>query len=239
MRFAVCDDEKGIRDGISDKIKLFSPGSLITEFSSGKELLESKDIFDIIFLDIAMDEIDGMQTAKELRARGCSSVIVFVTAYDDRVFEAFDVGAFHFLVKPVSAVKFIEVLKKAIESCTEPPEAVVNDRYITVKSGGVSTRLALSEIIYAEISDRTMMLHTVSGNFKYRGKISEFENNTGDGFFRTHRSYIINLRYLESYTSSYVSMENGDRVVLAKHRYADLVKAYMRFIKSEDINALS
>ena len=239
MRFAVCDDEKGIRDGISDKIKLFSSGSLIAEFSSGKELLESKETFDIIFLDIAMDEIDGMQTAKELRKRGCSSVIVFVTAYDDRVFEAFDVGAFHFLVKPVSTGKFLEVLKKAIDSCSEPPSAAVNDRYITVKSGGVSTRVALSEIIYGEISDRTMMLHTVSGKFKYRGKISEFEKSTGQGFFRTHRSYMINLRYLESYTSSYVSMENGDRVVLAKHRYADLVKAYMRFIRSEDSNALS
>ena len=181
-----------------------------------------------------MDSIDGMQTARELRKRGCSSAIIFVTAFEDRVFDAFDVGAFNFLVKPVSAEKFSEVLQKAIESRETPPPTESHDRYIAIKTGGLNTKLALSEIMFAEVFDRTLILHTTSGKVEYRGKLSEFEKCTDDSFFRTHRSYLINLRYLASYTSSQVTLDNGDKVILAKKRYSELVKAYMHFIRTED-----
>lgn len=239
MRFAVCDDEPELRRSISDNIKLFSPGAAITEFSSGKELLASASGFDIIFLDIGMDGLDGMQTARELRKSGCNSAIIFVTAFEDKVFDAFDVGAFHYLVKPVSIEKFAEVLKNAIDSRTEPVATDTGDRFIAVKSGGVSTKLALSEIMYAEVYDRILILHTISGKVEYRGKLSGFEKCTDETFFRTHRSYLINLRYLESYTSSQVKMDSGDTVILAKQRYSELVRAYMRFLKQGDGNGIS
>ncbi len=233
MRFAVCDDEAELRRDISDRIAALCPGASVTEFSSGGELLAGAGSFDIIFLDIGMDGLDGMQTAKKLRQNGCRAAIIFVTAFGDRVFDAFDVGAFNFLVKPVSAQKFVEVLKKAIDSRTEPAATVTSDRFIAVKSGGVSTKLALSEIMYAEVFDRILILHTTGGKVEYRGRLNEFEKCTDETFFRTHRSYLINLRYLEKYTSSEVTMENGDRVLLAKQRYSELVRAYLRYIKSE------
>ena len=239
MRFAVCDDEAELRRDISDRIAALCPGASVTEFSSGGELLAGAGNYDVIFLDIGMDGPDGMQTAKRLRQDGCRAAIIFVTAFEDRVFDAFDVGAFHYLVKPVSVEKFAEVLQKAIDSRTQPPAAATNDRYIAVKSGGVSTKLALSEIIYAEVYDRIVILHTTSGKVEYRGKLSEFEKCTDETFFRTHRSYLINLRYLESYTSSQVKLDSGDTVILAKQRYSELVKAYMRFLKTEGGNAVS
>ena len=158
--------------------------------------------FDIIFLDIGMDGIDGMQTARELRSNGCRAVIIFVTAFEDRVFDAFDVGAFNFLVKPVSDDRFEKVLKKAIKSCMDTDIADKNERCITVKSGRVSTKLALSEIMYAEVLDRKITLHTVNGEVEYYGRLSKLENCTGDSFFRTHRAYLINLRYLEKIAPS-------------------------------------
>lgn len=233
MRFAVCDDEAELRRDISDRITALCPGASVMEFSSGDELLAGAGSFDIIFLDIGMDGLDGMQTARKLRQNSCRAAIIFVTAFEDRVFDAFDVGAFNFLVKPVSAQKFTEVLKKAIDSRTEPVATATSDRFIAVKSGGVSTKLALSEIMYAEVFDRILILHTVSGKVEYRGRLNEFEKCTDETFFRTHRSYLINLRYLEKYTSSEVTMENGDRVLLAKQRYSELVRAYLRYIKSE------
>ncbi len=233
MRFAVCDDEAEIRRDISDRITALCPGASVTEFSSGGELLAGAGGFDIIFLDIGMDGLDGMQTARMLRQNGCRAAIIFVTAFEDRVFDAFDVGAFNFLVKPVSTQKFTEVLKKAIDSRTEPVATETSDRFIAVKSGGVSTKLALSEIMYAEVFDRILILHTVSGKVEYRGRLNEFEKCTDETFFRTHRSYLINLRYLEKYTSSEVTMENGDCVLLAKQCYSELVRAYLRYIKSE------
>ena len=233
MRFAVCDDETELRRDISDRIAALCPGASVTEFSSGDELLAGAGGFDIIFLDIGMDGLDGMQTARELRRNGCRAAIIFVTAFEDRVFDAFDVGAFNFLVKPVSAQKFAEVLKKAIDSRETPPPDETHDRYIAIKTGGLNTKLALSEIMYAEVFDRILILHTTGGKVEYRGRLNEFEKCTDETFFRTHRSYLINLRYLEKYTSSEVTMENGDRILLAKQRYSALVKAYLRYIKSE------
>ena len=233
MKFAVCDDEQTLRRELSDKIRLHFPGAAVTEFTSGGELLASSGGFDIIFLDIGMDGLDGMQTARELRSNGCHAVIIFVTAFEDRVFDAFDVGAFNFLVKPVSDDRFEEVLKKAAESCSHADAANKDERCITVKSGRVSTKLALSEIMYAEVLDRKLTLHTINGEVEYYGRLSELENCTDDSFFRTHRAYLINLRYLEKYTSSEATMENGDKVLLAKQRYSALVRAYMRYIKSE------
>lgn len=233
MRIAVCDDERELRRELADRIERLYPGAEIAEYSSGEELIMGGTDSDIIFLDIGMDGLDGMQTARVLRKNGCRAVIIFVTAFEDRVFDAFDVGAFNFLVKPVSDDRFEEVLKKAVESCVNGDTAGRDERYITVKSGRVSTKLALSEIMYAEVLDRKLTLHTLNGEVEYYGRLSELENCTDDSFFRTHRAYLINLRYLEKYTSSEVTMENGDTVLLAKQRYSALVKAYMHFIKSE------
>ncbi|MBP5605752.1 MAG: response regulator transcription factor [Ruminiclostridium sp.] len=233
MRFAVCDDEAELRRDISDRIEALCPDAEVAAFSSGRELLASSDSFDIIILDIGMDGLDGMQTALELRKNGCRAVIIFVTAFEDRVFDAFDVGAFHFLVKPVSPEKFAEVLKKAAESRSGQPSPKPDERYIAIKTGGLNTKIALSEIMYAEVFDRRVILHTTGGKIGYYGKLSELERVAGDGFFRSHRSYLVNLRWLEKYTSSEITMENGDRVLLAKQRYSALIKAYMRYIKSE------
>ena len=171
MRFAVCDDEAELRRDISDKIAALCPGASVTEFSSGGGLLADTGGFDIIFLDIGMDGPDGMQTARELRKNGCRAAIIFVTAFGDRVFDAFDVGAFNFLVKPVSAQKFAEVLQKAIDSRDTPPPTESHDRYIAIKTGGLNTKLALSEIMYAEVFDRILILHTTGGKVEYRGRL--------------------------------------------------------------------
>ncbi len=236
MRFAVCDDETEICKDISEKITAIYPEAIVTEFSSGEELINTKEDFDIIFLDIEMHGIDGMQVAHQLREEGCPSVIIFVTAYENRVFEAFDVGAFHFLVKPVSEERFSEVIKKAVENCSQSDLYAETEKSIIVKTGGISTKLSLKEIMYAEAFDHILILHTLNGKLEYRERLNKFEKQTDRTFFRTHRSYLINLRYLEKYSSCEVIMDNGDRVLLSKKRYAELVKAYMNYIRSENDN---
>ena len=81
--------------------------------------------------------------------------------------------------------------------------------------------------------NRIVVVHTAGGNLDYYGRISELEKLSDNSFFRCHRSYLINLRYLDRYTSSEIIMTNGDKVILAQKRYSELVKAYMRFIKTE------
>ena len=101
---------------------------------------------------------------------------------------------------------------------------------------GTSTKISFKEIIYAESFDHILILHTLNGKIEYRERLSKFEKQADRSFFRTHRSYLINLRYLEKYSSSEVIMDNGDRVLLSKKRYAELVKSYMNYIRSENEN---
>ena len=119
MRIAVCDDDKEIRDMLAEKIGKLYPEADLWLYRSGEELLSSDKEPDILLLDIQMPGSNGMETAQRLRSRGMDTIIIFVSALEDYVFQAFDVGAFHYLVKPFTAEKLSEVLKKAVEAFEE------------------------------------------------------------------------------------------------------------------------
>lgn len=119
MQIAVCDDEKETRNMLAEKIERFYPNAGLSLYQSGEELLRADSQPDILFLDIQMTGKDGMETARELRRRQQKTIIIFVTALDDFVFEAFDVGAFHYLVKPFQNGKLIEVLLNAVKQYEE------------------------------------------------------------------------------------------------------------------------
>ena len=113
IEIAVCDDEEIIIERIADLIKKQNMGCHIESFQAGNELLSAKRRFDLIFLDIQMDGINGMETAKAVREYDRKAVIIFVTAVKEYVFDAFDVGAFHYILKPIQEQKFTEVLENA------------------------------------------------------------------------------------------------------------------------------
>ena len=99
MKFAICDDESVIRNEIERNIRILYSDADIMQFESGRCLLDSSDNekFDILFLDIRMEDTDGMEAARKLRQAGSDVIIIFVTAMEEYVFQAFDVGAFHYL----------------------------------------------------------------------------------------------------------------------------------------------
>ena len=115
MQIAICDDEKNIRELICDKVKTQFPEAEIDFYSSGDELLLSDKPMDILFLDIQMSGRNGMETARELRKKDKRTIIIFITATEEYVFQAFDVGAFHYIVKPIDDEKFTDVLCRAVE----------------------------------------------------------------------------------------------------------------------------
>ncbi len=99
MQIAVCDDEKNVRELLADKIRSLFPSAELALYPSGEALLLADTPTDILLLDIQMPGKDGMQTAREFRAKNRQAAIIFVTALEEYVFQAFDVEAFHYLVK--------------------------------------------------------------------------------------------------------------------------------------------
>jgi DNA-binding LytR/AlgR family response regulator len=236
MKLAICDDEKRIRDIIAESVKEVSEKIEIEFYADAKGILSASFDSDILFLDIQMPGIDGMGAAKMLRSSGKKTVIVFVTALEDQVFNAFDVGAFNYIVKPFTKAKIIEVFKKAVKQAEDQRlvETAISEqeeagRTITVKSGGTNTRVILSEVQYAEIYDRRIILHMESSDdIEYYGRISDLENIAGKDFFRVHRAYLVNLGAVKSYDSKYVHMSDAD-IPVARGKYQELIRAYMSY----------
>ena len=236
MKLAICDDEKRIRDIIAESVKEVSEKIEIEFYADAKGILSANFDSDILFLDIQMPGIDGMGAARMLRSSGKKTVIVFVTALEDQVFNAFDVGAINYIVKPFTKAKIIEVFKRAVKQVEDQRlvEAAISEqeeagRTITVKSGGTNTRVILSEVQYAEIYDRRIILHMESSDdIEYYGRISDLENIAGKDFFRVHRAYLVNLGAVKSYDSKYVHMSDAD-IPVARGKYQELIRAYMSY----------
>lgn len=132
MQIAVCDDEKEIRDMFAEKIERLYPEAGLLLYQSGEELLLSDKEPDILLLDIQMPGKNGMETAKALRRKNKKVIFIFVTALDDFVFQAFDVKAFHYLIKPFDDEKFVEILLNAVKQ--------FEDRKKLERAGGKSGR---------------------------------------------------------------------------------------------------
>ena len=230
MRIAICDDEKNIRELIGTKVRKQYPESEIVFFSSGEELLLSDMRIDILFLDIQMSGRNGIETAKEIRKNNKMMMIVFVTAMEEYVFQAFDVGAFHYIVKPIDDEKFSSVLQRAVEEwCYKSKDVKAPEKnYVLINNSGVHTKVVLDEIIYAEVFNRKVVIHKLNGEIEYYGKMSDLESVAGDSFFRPHRAYLINFKYVEKYDATTIYLEKGT-ALMAKQSYSEFVKKYMKY----------
>lgn len=231
LSIAVCDDELIECCCIAGKIKKIMEEMklpcILRQFSSGQELLKSTENFDIIFLDILMKDLDGMQTAQLFREKAFDKILIFISSSRDYVFEAYDVEAFWYLLKPIDEKKLKRVLEKVVLKIENPPQ-----EFIIVSKERQKKKLFLDNIYYFEVRGRIIYVHGADGIFTYYEKLEVLENCLqGKGFFRCHKSYLVNLKYAAGYNRQEIVFDNEERVVIAKRRYEEFCRellAYMR-----------
>ena len=233
VTITICDDDKTLQKLLQQKIKKFcvdrNKACRIVCCDSGEEML-ALPAPDILFLDIHMSGKNGMESARELRRRHENTILIFVTAMSEYVYEAFDVDALHYLIKPFSDEKLQEVLDKALRQLQSPTE--IKEKILLVKQGGLSTKVFFSDIIYAEVYNRKVMLHTINGDIEYYGKLTDLSEQAGADFFRTHRAYLVNLKYVEKYNATTVWLEQGT-ALLSKKQFSEFVQQYMQYINRQ------
>ncbi|NBH14029.1 DNA-binding response regulator [Lachnospiraceae bacterium] len=228
---AICDDEQEVRSSIEKNIRLLYENVDIIQFGDGKALVEYGSSFDILFLDIQMEGMSGMEAARELRKSGCRATIIFVTAIEEYVFEAFDVGAFHYILKPFDKGKFFQVLRKAMaERESINAKEAKAEPSIAIKTGAMTKKIYLYKIIYLEVFNRKVVIHKTDGDIEFYGKLIELEGRLSEDFVRCHRAYIVNLRYVLKYTANSITLENGTEILLSKQKYGDFVRKYLKYI---------
>ena len=235
IKIAICDDEANIRAYLSSLIGAQSCPCEIVEYASAGDCLADHREIDLLFLDIELapdhSGLDGMALARKIRERatGTQPVIIFVTGYERYVFDAFDVGAFQYLLKPVDEEKFAQVFARAVAQIGTAKEKP--GRVLTLQSANTSKTVPLDSIYYIESSNHKVELHLKEGEFACYAKIGDLELELQDQFFRIHKGYLVNLSYVAGYSKTEVTLTNGERLLLSKYKYQDFVKAYLHFLK--------
>lgn len=207
---ALCDDEPAQREYLEKKLSLFARARQVSfvfsRFSSAEAFLfhfrENRNT-DLLFLDIEMGDMNGIELAKALREEQHTLQIVFITGYPDYVGQGYDVEALHYLLKPVSTEKLFEVCDRFLRSAEEQP------RFYLFPVGKEVVRLYEKEILYGESEGHYVILHTKTEELKLRMTIPELEKRLGEGFFRPSRSFVVNLRYVTRISKTEVFLENG------------------------------
>jgi len=236
ISIAICDDEKNIQDSIKRIVlKQQCVDCHVDLFDSGNLLIAVEKEYDIYFLDIQMPGINGMETAEQLRKRQAAdsrneSIIIFITSFKEYMPDAFDVKAFHYLIKPIDEVKFQTVFSRALSDCLKTKEKA--DNHILIKSNDSHHKVLLNDILYIESDNKKVIVNTIEGTIDYYGKMQDLETSLGNSFFRCHRCYIVNMEHITRYNAATIWLKNGSTIFLAQKKYNEFVKAYLNFAKS-------
>lgn len=162
--------------------------------------------FDIILLDIQMPLMDGMTVAEEIRRIDQQVVIIFITNMTQYAIKGYAVDALDYVLKPISYFQFKERLQKAIERLEQK-----TSRFITLKIKGGVVRLELNDIYYIESQGHQLIFYTKEGDFETSGAIKHYENDfKEEGFYRVHKGFIINLKYVQGINESFVVMKSTE-----------------------------
>lgn len=227
-RIAICDDERAEAERLGSVVSDWSRAAgidcAIDTFSGAEALLsarEDRGEYDILLLDVEMRGMDGIALARRLRADGCRAEIIFVTSHFELAGEGYDVDALHYLIKPVANEKLAEVLSRAAgRLAVEPPSVVIF-------CDGGTVRLYESDILYVESFLHDIVIHTAAGEYRTKESISAFGDRLSGDFFRTHRSYIVNLRAVVRIGRTSVTLEGGAVIPLARGKYDEANRAFI------------
>lgn len=215
IKIAICDDEVTILNKMKEIINNYNKRDIeIYAYENGESLLKEDISFDIMFLDIDMTGINGIETAKKLRKYDKKVKIIYVTNYTDYTSYAFGVHAFGYIVKPVKYEEVYHQLDEALSYMVEENEEILE--FIT--NNGV-VRVDVKDIYYFEYQSRKVIMKTREGEFILKEKISEIGNYMEKyGFIMPHKSFSVNLYHVKSIKGYDIYMMNESIIPLSQKK---------------------
>lgn len=230
MKIAICDDDWHMQqtlrlliDEIYQDLDMLADG-----FTSGEALLaavqKQSQPYQLILLDIEMRGIDGLETARRVRALLPDCYIIFITSHDEFALTGYEVQAFRYLVKPVQPEKLTEAIS-AVRA------ELADQLTLHVEDGPVEALVRARDIFYVEAQDKRVRLVTARETFSDRRGIDEVAALLAqEDFYRVHRSYLINLRYVAFMDGTTVQLVNGDQVPISRLRKKAFKNAFQAYV---------
>ena len=214
LNIAICDDSREDRKRLREFLGETSLLVSIQEFESGEALLRLEETFPVIFLDIDMKGISGIETARLLRKKDKKAKIIYVTAYDDFREYAFSVHAFAYLVKPLDGEKIRQILKEAMEYTEEEEDVLLG---FETETG--FRKIGSRDILYLEYQNRKVRLVTLAGEFWLRESIGAMEKRLAPySFYMPHKSFVVNFFHVKNLKGYDITMSDGSLVPLSQKK---------------------
>lgn len=224
---AICDDEQDQTEHISSVVSAWGRQNRYTcdikiFYSAEAFLFEYEDnkAYDILLLDVEMKDMTGMELARRIRKDNNRAEIIFITSHFEFAGEGYEVDALHYLVKPISGNKLMQVLSKAADKLSaEPPSLVIS-------CGGETVKLYESDILYVESFLHYIAIRTTDKEYKLKESISAFEQKLSDDFYRIHRSYLVSLKHITRISRTSVNIGKTE-LPLSRGKYDDINRAFI------------
>lgn len=213
MRIYICDDEKLILKELEKEIKRYAPEAAILCFDTGSKLLEKiqTSACDVLFLDIDMPEISGMDIAKALSGLYKPPLLVFVTSHDELVYESLQYHPFGFIRKSY----FKQEIEKILNDCREQLES--SKRRFYFHTAGKDVALFLADILYFEADGNYLKVYTNKESYRFRSTVTAVENSLDHyGFVRVHKGFLVNQSAVRLIGREEIELTDGTCISLGK-----------------------
>lgn len=230
MNIAICDDETEYANDIRVHLNQYSSEYGLTfdiyDFNSGEEILASNTVFDIAFLDIEMDGINGIEVGRELQKANPDLVLIYVTAYNHYLDDALDLGITRFFDKPIDSQRFYEGMDKAISKIDNTELRF----YLKDSNKGVVT-VRSKDIIFVEIIGRKTKIHTKSHEYLSKDGIKIWKARLNKSYFEIpHNSYIINTNFITYYCKDYIMLDYKYNIPIAFSKRSEFKRKFMKLM---------
>lgn len=229
LRIAICDDEESALTLLRAFLQHYETEHNLTFtidcFSSGDSFLASTALYDIIFMDIYLPGMNGAEIVRKLPA-GHRQQVVFVTTSREYAVEAFELGAAHYLLKPLSQDAVAEAIDRCRNRLTTHP-----GKALAVKTSSGNVAVPMEHIMYIEVNNKVCIVHTTHNTLRtYTSLDGLYELLDANSFLRAQRSYIVNMDFIESFLFDRLIMKNGMEIMLSRNNRSELKKQYQRFL---------
>ncbi len=244
INIAVCDDDIKVTDELQEIITQYkrdrNEAICCDIFYNGESLMAEEKEYDIIFLDIIMGGINGIETAKKLRKKDKTVEIIYLTGYPGLTREALSVHAFEYLEKPVRKDQIYYQLDEALEKILRKK---LNEEYkyhiVPFNAGKNSIRLAIDDIYYFERVDRKLKAVTKKGNVMLYETIASIKEKLQQyDFVIPHQSFVVNINNMKDYIKDEIIMLNDDRIPVAQKRASEVKRIMREFLQKKLENNL-
>ena len=231
IKVLLADDQELIRQSLSFVMSRQEDIEMVGTAANGREALElvEEKQPDVVLLDIRMPEMDGVECTRRIKQEFPGIKVIILTTFDDDdyVFDAFDLFAFQYLLKPLDEEKFEKILKMAAAECEEHTD----EKALFFHTKTDHIRVCPSQIFYVESNLRKVVIHTEKEAFEIYATMNDLEKHLGSRFYRCHRGFLVNLEKINSYNRQTIRLTDGSSLLLSKTRYSEFVDTYMHFLK--------